>query len=173
MEMLLRSAEDIANKNIDPSMKAFMDDVTLATKLKSLMEQLLDRLQELFKWAALKIKPSKCRSLAIIKSIYKDVKFAVDGNAIPTILEKGVKSLFPTSNWSTSLEGYKKQLGDGLHSIDESGLLDKEKVWCLYFGLIPKILWPLQIYEVSLTQVEAMERLITKYIKNGGEYLSH
>ena len=28
MEMLLRSAEDITNKNIDPSMKAFMDDVT-------------------------------------------------------------------------------------------------------------------------------------------------
>ena len=32
MEMLLRSAEDITNKNIDPSMKAFMDDITLVTK---------------------------------------------------------------------------------------------------------------------------------------------
>ena len=169
MEMILRSAEVITNKNIDPSMKAFMDDVTLVTESKSYMEQLLTRLQKLFKWAALKIKPSKCRSLSLMKGICKNMNFAVDGNSIPTILEKGVKSLgrcysLPLTDRHRWKE-IKKQLNDGLRSIDDSGILDKDKVWCTYFGLIPRILWPLQVYEISLTQVEAMERVVSKYIK--------
>ena len=41
------------------------------------------------------------------------------------------------------------------------------------FRLIPKLAWPMQIYEVSLTKVETMERLISKFIKkNGWEYLT-
>ncbi len=42
--------------------------------------------------------------------------------------------------------------------------MDKDKIWCIYFGLIPKLAWPMQIYEVSLTKVETMERLISKSI---------
>ena len=48
-------------------MKAFMDDVTLIAESRSHMEQLVTRLQELFKWAAMKINPSKCRSLSLLK----------------------------------------------------------------------------------------------------------
>ena len=43
--------------------------------------------------------------------------------------------------------------------------MNKNKIWCIYFGLIPKLAWSLQIYEVSLTKVETMERLISKFIK--------
>ena len=43
--------------------------------------------------------------------------------------------------------------------------MNKDKIWCIYFGLIPKLAWSLQIYEVSLTKVETMERLISKSIK--------
>ena len=43
--------------------------------------------------------------------------------------------------------------------------MNKDKIWCIYFGLIPKLAWPLQIYEVSLTKVETMERLISKLKK--------
>ena len=43
--------------------------------------------------------------------------------------------------------------------------MNKDKIWCIYFGLIPKLAWPLQIYEVSLTKVETMEQLISKFIK--------
>ena len=42
--------------------------------------------------------------------------------------------------------------------------MNKDKIWCIYFGLIPKLAWPLQIYEVSLTKVEIMEQLISKFI---------
>ena len=36
--------------------------------------------------------------------------------------------------------------------------MNKDKIWCIYFRLIPKLAWPMQIYEVSLTKVETMER---------------
>ena len=62
MEMILHSAEINTNEITGSSMKAFMDDVTLVSESKSHMEQLVTCLQELFKWAAMKIKPSKCHS---------------------------------------------------------------------------------------------------------------
>ena len=43
--------------------------------------------------------------------------------------------------------------------------MNKDKIWCIYFGLIPKLAWPLLTYEISLTKVETMERLISKFIK--------
>ena len=67
MEMILRSADVNTNQITGPSMKAFMDDITLIAESRSHMEQLVTRLQRLFKWAAMRIKPSKCRSLSLLK----------------------------------------------------------------------------------------------------------
>ena len=99
--MLLRSTKDTTSKKTVPSMKAFMDDVTVISESKSHMEKLLKRLQELFKWAIMKIKPSKSRSLSIIKGRYQEIKFAIDDNVIPSIREKKRKNsrslLFPST----------------------------------------------------------------------------
>ena len=93
IEMILRSADVNTNQITGPSMKAFMDDVTLIAESISHMEQLVTLIQELFKWAAMKIKPSKCRSLSLLKGNCKEIKFSVCGNEIPRIREKSVKSL--------------------------------------------------------------------------------
>ena len=57
------------------------------------------------------------------------------------------------------------KLKNGLHSIDKCDLLSKDKVWCIYFGLFPKLSWPIQVYEESITNVETMKWLISKYTK--------
>ena len=88
MEMILRSPEVNTNEITGPSMKAFMDDVTLVAESRSHMEQLVTHLQELFKWAAMKIKLSRCRSLSIIKGDCREIIFSVDGNEIPAICKK-------------------------------------------------------------------------------------
>ena len=88
MEMILCSTEVNTNEITNLSMKAFMEDVTLVTKSRKYMKQLVTRLQELFKRAAMKIKPSKCRSLSIIKGNCREIKISFDGNKIPTIHEK-------------------------------------------------------------------------------------
>ena len=92
MEMLLRSTKVTISKKTVPSMKAF-NHVTVISESKSHMEKLLKRLQELFKWAVMKVKPSKSRSLSIIKGKYQEIKFAINNNVIPTIREKSEKSL--------------------------------------------------------------------------------
>ena len=177
MEMILCSANVNTNQITSPSMKAFMEDVTLIAESRSHMEQLVTRLQELFKWAAMKIKPSKCRSLSLLKGNCKEIKFSVSGNKIPMIHEKSIKSLgrcysLPLTDWHC-WQDLRKQLQNGLRSIDKYDLMNKDKIWCIYFGLIPKLPCPLQIYDVSLTKVETMERTISKFIKkNGWEYLT-
>ena len=158
MEMLLRSTKDTTSKKTVPSMKAFMDDVTVISESKSYMEKLLKCLQELFKWTAMKVKPSKSRSLSIIKGRCQEIKFAINNNIIPTIRKKSVKSLgrcysLPFSDrhqWQDLL----KQLKDGLLSIDKCDLISNDKLWCVYFGLISRLPWPMQIYEVSLSRIE-------------------
>ena len=67
MEMILRCADVNTNEITGPSMKSFKDDVTLITESESHMEQQVTRLQELFKWAPMKIKPSVCQSLSLLK----------------------------------------------------------------------------------------------------------
>ena len=141
-EMILRSTEVNTNQITGPSRKAFMDDVTLIAESRSRMEQLVTHLQELFKWAAMKIKPSKCQSLSLLKGNCKEIKFSVSGNEIPTIHEKSVKSLgrcysLPLTDrhrW----QDQRKQLQNGLRSIDKCDLMSKDKIWCIYFGLVPK-----------------------------------
>ena len=42
--------------------------------------------------------------------------------------------------------------------------MNKDKIWCIHFGLIPKLAWLLHICEVLLKKIETMERLISKFI---------
>ena len=40
--------------------------------------------------------------------------------------------------------------------------LQKDKLWCVYFGLIPRLSWPMQIYEVSKLKLP-MKSLIEEF----------
>ena len=124
---------------------------------RSHMEQLVVHLQELFKWAGVKIKPKKCRSLSTIKGICKVVNFFAHGNEITTTHEKSVKSLDRRYSLPHRWQDLNKQLLDGLRSIGKCDLLNKDKVWCIYLELITELSWSVQIYEVSLTKVETIE----------------
>ena len=85
----------------------------------------------------------------------------------PQSMIKRVKSLgccysLPLTDWH-HWQDVSIWLKDGLHSIDKCDLLNKDKVWCIYFELFRKLSWQMQIYEVSLTKVETIEQLISKY----------
>ena len=169
MEMILCTAEVNTHEITGPSMKAFLDEVILFAESRSHMEQLVSHPKKLFKWAAMKIKPSKCCCLSIIKGNCREIKFSIDGNKIPTVHKKSIKSLgccyfLQLTDWYC-WQDLRKLLKDGLRSIGKCDLLNKDKVWCIYFGLYPKLSWPMQVYEISITKVETMERLISKYMK--------
>lgn len=52
-----------------------------------------------------------------------------------------------------------------LEKIDKSGLSGKYKCWIFQHGLLPRLMWLLTIYDVTLTTVEGMERRFNKHLR--------
>ncbi|XP_078679452.1 uncharacterized protein LOC144915086 [Branchiostoma floridae x Branchiostoma belcheri] len=175
MEVMTRSAErmgpgvSLEGSEELPSIRAFMDDLTLLNPNTTASQRILDRLDELMVWARMKFKTKKSRSLVLKQGTLTDYHFNLSGEQIPTIQEQPVKSL---GRWYTEdlkdtkrVQETAKLIREGLEAIDNSGLPGKLKLWCLQYGLMPRIMWPLTVYEVALSHVEAMERNINTYVK--------
>jgi hypothetical protein len=117
----------------------------------------------------MKVKPSKSRSLSIVKGKVVDKKFAINEEVMPTVLEKPVKSLGRWYDASLSdkaqVEELRRETRQGIAKIDKSGLPGKLKLWCLQFGLLPRLMWPLTVYEVPLSKVERMEKMINSFVR--------
>ena len=170
MEMLLRSADCSEEMvKVRSPKKAFMGDVTLLTENQEMMEKVLKRLDDLITWSRMRFKAKKSRSLTFVKGRQRQVKFWIAGERMPTVKEKPVKSLGRWYAGSLTDRGrgmeVTREAEEGLKKIDESKLPGKYKIWCLHFGLYPRLSWPLLIYEVALTRVEAIERLCSIHIR--------
>ena len=175
MEVIIRASrwvvggERTGNGIRLPPIRAYMDDMTTLTTTAACTRRLLGKLQENIKWARMKIKPNKSRSISIVKGELKDVKFCIGDDPIPTVSEQPVKSLGRWYNASLRDKDQVQQLRQviisGLDNINKIPLPGKLKLWCLQFGLLPRVMWPLTLYEVPLTTVERMERAITGYVK--------
>lgn len=66
-------------------------------------------------------------------------------------------------NNSAQRDQLRKESIKGLVSIDKAALMGRLKGWCLkgwclQFGLFSCLMWPLTIYEVSITMVKKLER---------------
>ncbi|RVE62103.1 hypothetical protein OJAV_G00177210 [Oryzias javanicus] len=84
-----------------------------------------------------------------------DHRFHIGEHPIPTISEKPVKSL---GRWcDASLkdkEQLRKDIASGLEKIDRTLPPAKLELWCMQYGLLPHLLWPLTLYKVPLSKVE-------------------
>lgn len=152
-----------------PPVRAYMDDLTTLTTTKVCTVRLLKKLQENIERARMKIKPSKSRSISIIKGKLSDHRFHIGEEPIPTVSEKPVKSL---GRWydaslkdKEQVEQLRKEVASGLEKIDRTLLPGKLKLWCMQYGLLPRLLWPLTLYEVPLSKVEKLERLVSSYVR--------
>ncbi|XDV11573.1 hypothetical protein PO909_000474, partial [Leuciscus waleckii] len=124
-----------------------------------------DKLQGNIKWARMEIKPSKSRSISIVKGQLTNERFQVNNEPIPTVLEKPIKSL---GRWysaelkdSKQVEQLRQDTISGLKKINNTALPGKLKLWCFQFGLLPCLMWPISIYEVTLSHASRLERLAT------------
>lgn len=52
-----------------------------------------------------------------------------------------------------------------MERINKTLLPGKLKLWCFQFGILPRLLWPLTVYEIPITKVEKLERLISIQLK--------
>ena len=176
MQVLLKATEskappaDLGGGCFMPPLKAFMDDTTVVASKESDTHTVLKRLDELIAWSRMKFKPKKSRSLSLRKGkVSKEVHFHISDQKIPTVSEVPVKSLGRWYDDSLKDTNRVKEIRDtlesGLKAIDRRPLAGKHKIWCLQHMLIPKLLWPLLIYEISLTTVEALEAKINRFTR--------
>ena len=175
MEIMLRGAGKDA-KQIEPSpgwrmspLRAFMDDMTVLSETEAETRSLLENLDRFISWARMSFKPKKSRCLSLRKGKMVEVSFQVAGQDIPTVKSEPVKSL---GRWyDASLKDTQRGVEtmnstiEGLHIIDKSGLQAKHKLWCLQFMLIPKLLWPLLVYDICISTVEKIESKINKFTR--------
>lgn len=174
MQILLKATEastvmvKLGKGIVMPPLKAFMDDTTVLANKASMASKILKRLEELMVWSRMKFKPAKSRSLSLKKGkLDEQVQFHIEGQPIPTISEVPVKSL---GRWYDHTLRDTRQgknvveiAQEGLRAINQTKLQGKFKLWILQFVLIPKLMWPLQVYEIGLSTVEAIERTINKF----------
>lgn len=117
----------------------------------------------------MKFKPSKSRNISVVKGVLTDLQFFIGNDPIPTISEQPVKSLGRLYDASLKDKDQVKQLHNdikmGLQAIDKTQLPGKLKAWCFQFGLLPRVLWPMAVYEVPISTVEKLERQVTAHIK--------
>ncbi|GFN97769.1 reverse transcriptase [Plakobranchus ocellatus] len=70
-------------------------------------------------------------------------------------------SLKDTKRGSEALE----QASVDLQAVDKCGLPETYKVWCLQLMLIPKLLWPLLVYEISTSTAESIEAKMNRFTR--------
>lgn len=106
-------------------------------------------------------KPSKSRSLVLKRGKVVDkFHFTISGTIIPTLSEKPVKSLRKLFDCSLkNSAAIHKTCGDleaWLTKTYKSGLLGRFKAWIFQHA---RVLWPLLLYEVPMSTVEALEKI--------------
>ena len=172
MNMLVKSAEvecrgPLSNTGVrQPPIRAYMDDLTVTTSSVTGCRWILRGLERLIAWARMSFKPSKSRSVVIKKGKVADnFRFSISGNSIPSLTDKPVKSLgkvFHNSLKDTSnIKEASCNLSTWLTRVDRSGLPGRFKAWIYQHAILPRMLWPLQLYSFPITTVEAMERKIS------------
>ena len=171
MELILRAAANTSKgvmKNEHPS-TAFMDDITIFILSQIAADGLLQRYYDFFIWVRMKAKPKKSQSLSLVGGSVRETHLKIGGDKILTVREKPVKSLgrlysIPLIDCHRCTEVQKVAM-KGLKSTDKTYLLGKMKAWCYQHGLLPCLLWSLQIYEIGLSHVEQIQQYSNKYLR--------
>ena len=172
MKMLVKATEvecqgPLSRSGVRQSpIRAYMDDLTMTTTSVMGGRWLLKGLERNMTWARMYFKPAKSRSLVLKKGkVMEKVRFTVAGETIPTLSEKPIKSLGKTFNSSLKDTAVKqmtiKDLEEWLTKIDKSGLPGRFKAWLFQHAVLPRILWPLLVYDIPITTVESLERAIS------------
>ena len=147
-----------------------MDDLTVTTTSVMGGGWLLKGLERNMTWARMYFKPAKSRSLVLKKGkVMEKVRFTVAGEIIPTLTEKPIKNLGKTFNSSLKDTAVKqktiKDFEEWLTKFNKSGLPGRFKAWLFQHAVLPRILWPLLVYDIPITTVKSLERAISNRLR--------
>ena len=149
--------------------RLFMDDITTTTETVPQTRHLLEKLADKLNWAGLRIKPEKCRSLVIFKGELKSMDIKINGKSVTPIQKMPIKYLgkkyTASLNEKEQTDLVAQQLNGDLKKIERCRLPGRYKCWMVQHMLIPRIMWPLSIYNIAMTKVEDLQKKITAALK--------
>ena len=149
--------------------RLFMDDIATATNNLVQTKYLLEKLSENLKKAELAVKPGKCRSLVIIKGEISKKTPLMDGIPVTSITEQPIKYLGKTYSQRMDdreqVEDTIKEAKGMLKKIDRCKLPGKYKAWMMQFMMLPRLMWPLTIYNPPISKVVLIQRMLTGKLK--------
>ena len=153
-----------------PSSRGFMDDLTLTTANYVQARWMLAALTDVASWWRMKFKAVKSRFLFIKKGqTIERFKLYVQNEEIPSIVTNPIECLGKWFDASlhdrNNVRKLERQVENGLKKIDHCGLPGKFKAWLYQHGLLPRLIWPLMLYEVPNTTMEALERIISRHLR--------
>lgn len=130
-----------------------MDDLTTLTTMVATTNRLLEKLHQNITGTRMKLKASKCRSISIVKGQVAYQGFYVGRIPIQMTSEIPVKCL---GQWydvklkdMEQFEQLKKDTITYMDHINKTLLPGKHKLGCFQLGILPRILWPLTVYEIQ------------------------
>ena len=160
----------LQNGNFLPLLRGFMDDLSAMTTSVPVGQSLLNDLDRVLHWARMKPKASKSRSLVIISGRCMNVRpFSIRDESIPSIQDNPVKTLGRLIDGSLEDRKSRDELylkvQDGLKCINKSYVTGFMKIFCYQSVFLPRICWPLVIYEIPLSWVEGLEAKINIWLR--------
>ena len=161
-----------------PPLKLFMDDSCLTSARMEDMQTLLNVFKEFVDWARFKLKSSKSRALVYkagqvmewyIEEATVEESLNLGGEIIPNVCEKPIKFLGrwirAQSNDKVIIQETKEDLDGFLKKLDECDLTGLQKCWGYQYMVLPKMKWPLSIYEIPFSTVTLWEQKTNKYLR--------
>ena len=147
----------------------FMDDIATRTENLVQTKYLLDKLVGKLRWAGLSIKPEKSRSLVIIGGKVSNKTPFIGEVPVTSITEKPIKYLGKRYNKTLNEQEQAREvlveLKQGLKEIEKTVIPGRYKAWMFQHMLLPRLMWPLTIYNIPETKVEEMQSRITGHLK--------
>ena len=161
-----------------PLLRAFMDELSLMSSTVSGAQTLLSRCITVLNWAGLEIRADKSRSIDIVKgrsmnttpfSVSKASDQPEMSSSIPSIHSRPIKFLGRIINGSITHRNSSPELTDkllaGLSVIDKSHFTGTQKLCILQHLLIPRIQWPLLIYELPISLAFKLKQKVSVFIR--------
>ena len=93
----------------------------------------------------------------------------MDGIPIPSVKDKPIKYLGKTFNQSLDdreqVEETVQEVKRMVKKVDRCKLPGKYKAWIMQYMLLPRLMWPLTVYNVPLSKVTLIQKLLTGKLK--------
>ena len=115
------------------------------------------KLNDNLKWARMKVKPSKSRSVSINKKTggkgVLDWWWGDSSHCRKTLSRVSAGGTIPHSVTKDRFQSLENSLLSLSSTIDATFLPGKLKWWCLLLGRLPYVRWPLTVYEVTISKI--------------------